>query len=179
MKRSKFTSVTLALGLFVAVAVAAAPALAQSVRIGVFDPQRLSESTGLGKEMLRELEALQSRKQDEIDRSKDEITTLQQRLSEQRLSLSSDTRAKMEMDIQRRLLAFEAAQEMATREMQLELSAAKGAFEEKLLIAVEQFGRDEGFQILLDRSLVAFATPAVDVTGALVERFNEMFPAGN
>ena len=83
----------------------------------------------------------------------------------------------MEKDIQRRVLFLEAAQETATREMQLELAAAKMLFEEKLLIAVQEFGKSEEFSLILDRSLVAWADKTVDVTGALVDVFNRMFPA--
>lgn len=160
-----------------AVGISVGDVRAQSLKIGVFDPQRVSEATVMGKAMQGQLESFQAEKQAAIDASRKEIAALQKQLSEQRLSLSADTRNRMEMDIQRRLLALEGAQDLATREMQLELAAAKGMFEEKLLIAVEQFGKDEGFSIVLDRTLVAWASNAVDVTSALIDRFDLMFPS--
>jgi outer membrane protein len=153
------------------------PVEAQDLRVGVFDPQRVSEETELGKQLQAELGAFQTEKQNDIESKRQQIQTMQEQLRTQELSLSSATRTKMEKDIQRRVLFLEAAQETATREMQLELAAAKMLFEEKLLIAVQEFGKSEGFSLILDRSLVAWADQTVDVTSALIDVFNRMFPA--
>ena len=150
---------------------------AQELRIGVFDPQRVSEETNLGKQLQGELGAFQATKQREIDDKRAQVEQMQEQLRTQELSLSSATRNKMEKDIQRRVLFLEAAQETATREMQLELAAAKMLFEEKLLISVQEFGKSEEFSLILDRSLVAWADKTVDITGALIDVFNRMFPA--
>jgi outer membrane protein len=150
---------------------------AQELRIGVFDPQRVSEQTDLGKQLQADLGKFQAAKQADIEDKRSQVESMQEQLRTQELSLSSATRTKMEKDIQRRVLFLEAAQETATREMQLELAAAKMLFEEKLLIAVREFGKSEGFSMILDRSLVAWADNTVDVTGALIDVFNRMFPA--
>jgi Skp family chaperone for outer membrane proteins len=150
---------------------------AQELRIGVFDPQRVSEETNLGRQLQNELGAFQAMKQKEIDDKRVQVEQMQGQLRTQELSLSSATRNKMEKDIQRRVLFLEAAQETATREMQLELAAAKMLFEEKLLISVQEFGKSEEFSLILDRSLVAWADKTVDITGALIDVFNRMFPA--
>jgi len=150
---------------------------AQELRVGVFDPQRVSEETNLGKQLQSELGAFQAMKQKEIDDKRVQVEQMQEQLRTQELSLSSATRTKMEKDIQRRVLFLEAAQETATREMQLELAAAKILFEEKLLISVQEFGKSEEFSLILDRSLVAWADKTVDITGALIDVFNRMFPA--
>ena len=49
-------------------------------------------------------------------------------------------------------------------------------FQDKLIVAIEPFGKDEGFSLILDRSQIAWADAAIDVTAALVDRFNKMFP---
>ena len=166
--------ILMVLGLMVA---GSSVAQAQELRVGVFDPQRVSEETSLGKQLQAELGAFQAAKQKDIDDKRIQVEQMQEQLRTQELSLSSATRTKMEKDIQRRILFLEAAQETATREMQLELAAAKMLFEEKLLIAVQEFGKSERFSLILDRSLVAWADKSVDVTGALVDVFNRMFPA--
>ena len=175
MKNLKRASLILmVLGLMVAGSVAAQ---AQELRVGVFDPQRVSEETALGKQLQAELGAFQASKQKEIEDKRAQVEQMQEQLRTQELSLSSATRTKMEKDIQRRVLFLEAAQETATREMQLELAAAKMLFEEKLLIAVQEFGKSEEFSLILDRSLVAWSDKTVDVTGALIDVFNRMFPS--
>ena len=43
---------------------------------------------------------------------------------------------------------------------------------------VTQFGREEGFDILLDRSLVAWSAENVDVTTAMVDLFDRVYAPG-
>ena len=55
-------------------------------------------------------------------------------------------------------------------------------FQEKLIVTVQSFGSDEGFSLILDRSQVAWFDNSIDLTAAMIDRFNGMFgeaePAG-
>ena len=79
--------------------------------------------------------------------------------------------------MQRKALDLNQAREAAGREMQLEVNEAQSKFQAQLLAVVERFGRDEGFTVVLEKSLVAYSDAAVDVTTALVDRFNKVVPA--
>jgi outer membrane protein len=161
----------------VAAIVGCGAAGAQTLKIAVFDPQRVSEETAVGRRVQDELTALRDRKQAEISTQERQIADLQRQLSEQGLSLSSDRRSTMERDIQTKLLQLQSAREVATRELQLEVAAAQSSFEEKLLATVQAFGKEEGFTLVLTRDLVAWADATVDTTDKIIERFNRMFPA--
>ena len=67
--------------------------------------------------------------------------------------------------------------EVANQELQLEFAAAEARFNDKLRTVVEQYGRDQGFALILDASAVAWASTAVDVTTPIVDQYNRMFPA--
>lgn len=152
-------------------------AQAQTVKIGVFDPVRVSVEATEAKRLQAELEAIRDAKQAEITIQEQEIAALQQRLNQQALSLSVDRRTTLQIDIQRKLLALNKSKELASQELQLEFTAAEAKFNEKLRSVVEQFGREEGFSVILDAQAVAWASNAVDVTTPIVDRFNRMFPA--
>ena len=81
------------------------------------------------------------------------------------------------VNIQRKLLRLNTAKELASQQLQLEFSAAEVGFNEKLARVVDQFGRDNGFSIILDNSAVVFASAAVDVTTPIVDLFNRLYPA--
>lgn len=151
-------------------------AAAEPIKVGVFDPQRVSEETTLGKRVQTQLTAFRDRKQTEITEKQQSIDELQKQLSAQALSLSSDKRNTLEKNIQRQLLELQSAKESASRELQLEIAGAQNGFQEKLSLVVEQFGKDEGFDLLLERNLVAWSSAALDVTTALVDRFDKSFP---
>ncbi len=163
-----------------AVCLLGSPLAAQTpVKIGVFDAQRISEETAEGKRIHAQLNAFREQKQKELSAKEQELTELQNRLTSQALSLSQEKRAALEKEIQRKVLELNQAREAATREMQLELTEAQELFQEKLLAVVRQFGADEGFAVLLESSLVAYYDPTVDVTGALIERFNQAYPVAD
>jgi outer membrane protein len=158
---------------------AASPvALAQSVKVGVFNAQVVSENTQMGQRIQAELTVFTERKESEIVKRQERLAALRQQLSQQSLSLSSDKRSALEMDVQRHALELQSFQEAAGRELELEYASATRDFQDKLVLAVDTFGSDEGFSILLDRSQVAWAASATDVTSAIIDRFNRMFPVG-
>lgn len=157
--------------------VATGAARAQSpVKIGVFDPGRISEEAAQAKMVQAELQAIRDAKQAEIDAREQEIKTLQQQLSQQALSLSPDRLASMEIDIQRKLLELNTAKDLATRQLQLEITAAEAKFNEQLNAAVAEFGRNDEFALILDTGSVAWAASAIDVTTAIIDQFDRMFP---
>ncbi len=145
-------------------------------RIGVFDAQRVSEETAEGKRVQARLTAFSEKKRAEIAAKEKETQDLQDKLNAQALSLSPEKRTGMEKDLQKKMLELNQAKEGAQREMQLEVSDAENSFREKLLAAVESFGREEGFAIVLERGAAIYVHPSSDVTTAIVDRFNKMFP---
>jgi outer membrane protein len=172
MRRIACLSIVLACAASAAVfAQAAAPA-----RIGVFDAQRVSEETAEGKRVQKKLTAFSEKKRAELTAKEKEVQDLQDKLNAQALSLSPEKRTGMEKDLQRKMLELNQGREGAQREMQLEVSEAENAFREKLVAAVDSFGRDEGFAIILERGATIYVHPSSDVTTAIVDRFNTLFP---
>ena len=159
----------------VAVVAVASVAQAQTVKIGVFDAQSVSENTEMGKRIQAELTAFTERKETEIGERQQRATELRNQLAQQSLSLSSDKRAALEKEIQRHLLELQSFQESANRELELEYASATKEFQEKLIVTVDTFGKDEGFSLILDRSQVAWFDASIDVSSAIVDRFNRMF----
>jgi Skp family chaperone for outer membrane proteins len=157
---------------------AAAPATAQStIKIGVFDSQRVSGEADEGKRIQGELAAMGEAKQQQLAAMEQQLNDLQQRLSQQQLSLSAERRTALEMDIQRMALALNTSKDLATRELQLEFAAAEAQFNEKLRTVVTQFGLDENFSLLLEYGAVAWSATSVEVTTAIIDLFNRMYPA--
>jgi outer membrane protein len=154
----------------------AAPAAAQTVKLGVFDAQSVSENTEMGKRIQAELTAFTEGKEGEITQRQQRVAELRKQLAEQSLSLSSEKRAELEKSIQRHMLELQSFQEAASRELELEYASATKEFQDKLVLAIDTFGKDEGFAVILDRSQVAWFDSATDVTSAVIDRFNRMFP---
>ena len=169
--------------LAIAVLAAAAPARAQSppsaLKVGVFDANRVSEETDEGKRIAARLSAFGDKKKAELAAKEKEITDLRAQLDSQNLSLSPEKTQQMQKDVQKKGLELQQAQEAARNEFQIEVSEAQNKFQEQLIRVINQFGRDEGFTLVIERSTggVAFASESIDVTTAIVDKFNEMVKA--
>jgi len=177
--RKEGDSMKAAVCLLTLVAAAAGPAWGQAAvpeKIGVFDAQRVSEETAEGKRIQDRLTKFSEKKRADLAAKEREAQDLQEKLNAQALSLSPEKRSGMEKDLQKKVLELNQAREAAQREMQLEVAEAENGFREKLVAAVESFGRDEAFAVVLDRNAVAYFHPSRDVTTAIVDRFNKMFP---
>jgi outer membrane protein len=157
----------------VALALGAGAAHAQEIKIAVFDAQRISEETAEGRRIQAELTAFRDRKQAEINSKIKEAQDLENQLTAQALSLSPDKRAQMEKDIQRRRLELEQMQQTAQREFQMELADAQGRFQQQLWGVIQQFAREEGITALFEADQVVYHAESIDVTSALVDRFNQ------
>lgn len=149
------------------------------LKIGVFDSQRISEETAEGKRVQAALSGVQEAKRQAISEQEQAISELQQRLSQQGLSLSPETRTSLELEIQRRALVLNNARDLASRELQLDVAAAEAGFNEKLRQVVVRFGQDEGFTMLLEVGVTAWAANSIDVTTAIIDLFDQLYPAEN
>jgi Skp family chaperone for outer membrane proteins len=146
------------------------------LKVGVFDAQRVSEETLAGKRAQTELEELRDQKQAQLKQREDEAARLEEQLTQQKLSLSPEKFNSMQIELRRKALELDNMKELASRELQLELAAAEAQFNEKLGLVIEQFGREEQFTAIFERGALAWYSPTIDVTTALIDMFDRMFP---
>jgi outer membrane protein len=149
------------------------------LKVGVFDANRVSEETDEGKRIAAKLSAFGDKKKAELAAKDKEISDLRAQLESQNLSLSPEKLQQMQKDVQKKGLELQQAQEAARNEFQIEVSEAQNKFQEQLIRVINQFGRDEGFTLVIERSTggVAFASESIDVTTAIVDKFNELVKA--
>jgi Skp family chaperone for outer membrane proteins len=174
MPNHRYSRVLLAVAVIAVCLCIVTPAAAQQ-RIGIFDAARVSEETDEGRQVQARLEAFRTAKQAEITAKEQEVANLQNQLNTQALSLSPERQADLNKQIQRKLLELNQTREAATSEMQIEIGEAQARFQEQLLAVIDDLGREEGFAVILEASLVAYADKSADITTAIVDRFNEVF----
>ena len=171
--------VTLIASLLVVASTAARAQAPPAMKIGIFDANRVSEETDEGKRIAAKLSAFGDKKKAELGAKDKEIADLRAQLDSQNLSLSPEKQQQMQRDIQKKSLELQQGQEAARNEFQIEVSEAQNRFQEQLIRVINTFGREEGFTLVIERSTggVAFAAESVDVTTAIVDKFNQMVKA--
>ena len=156
-----------------ALLLAASLSATAETKFGFFDFQRVSEETSKGQELQSSLTKFREKKQDEIATKENDLKAMRDQYSAQALSLSPDKRAQLEKDIQKKELDVQSLREGAQREMQIEVNEAQQKFQEQLLKVVAAIGKDKGYTAIFERSQAVFSSESVDMTGEVIERFNQ------
>lgn len=157
-----------------------APVVAQQAepaRIGVFDPETVWKLTEVGKKYNADLSEARDKLQAEIDRKQAEIDAARDKLRQQQASLSDDKASQMQKDIQNRMIELNRLNDDATREMKSQLGEVQNRFQQMLVDTVESFGKEKNFTLILNKGVIDYSAPQIDVTQSLIQKFNEMHKA--
>ena len=155
---------------------AATPSTWAQSKVGVFDPQRVSEETAEGKRIQAQLESIKNEKQKALSDKENQLAALTTQLEQQALTLSTEKRTALQVQIERLRLDLDNARKLATQELQLEVAAAQAAFNERLRRAVTSFGQSQGFDLVIEASLVSYWSTGVDVTTGIIDTFDKLGP---
>ena len=152
------------------------PGQAQSepMKIGVFDPEILWKQTEVGKKYNQDLSAARDRLQSQIDRKQEDVEALKARLRQQQTSLNEDKIQEMKKDIISKQTELDRLNEDATKEMKYQLGEVQSRFQEMLVKSLEAFGKEKAYTLLLNKGVIDYNSPGIDVSQDLIVKFNEM-----
>jgi len=146
-------------------------------KVGVFDPETVWKLTEVGKKYNQDLNDARDRLQAEIDKKQTEIDALKDKLRQQQQTLSEDKAAQMQKDIQNKMIELNRLNDDATREMKSQLNDVQNRFQQMLVETLEIYGKEKSFTLVLDKSVIAYSSPQIDVTQDLIQKFNDMHKA--
>jgi len=151
-----------------------APLAAQAVKVAVIDVERILLESNRGKTALQEIEALRKQKQQEGQAMQKELTDLQTRFTEGRLSLSEDKLAELRKQIEDKTIALKRFQDDATRELTKKRDEVLDQIEQSVFPVINQIGKEGGYTLIFNKynSGLVYANDAVDITAEVIERYN-------
>ena len=167
------------LGLLVLI-LGAAPLSAQQpepLRIGVFDPESVWKVTDVGKKYNQDLNDARDKLQTDIDKRQAEIDSLRDKLRQQQATLSDDKASQMQKDIQNKTIELNRFTDDATREIKSQLSEVQNRFQQMLVDTLEVYGKEKNFTLILDKTVIAYNSPQIEITQDLIQKFNEKHKA--
>ena len=162
-----------------ALILAASTARAQSepMKIGVFDPEILWKQTELGKKYNQDLSASRDRLQAAIDKKQDDVEGLKAKLRQQQASLNDDKVQDMKKEIIGKQTELDRLNEDATKEMKYQLGEVQSKFQEMLVKTLETYGKEKSFTLILNKGVIDYNAPTIDISQDLIAKFNEMHKA--
>jgi outer membrane protein len=159
----------------------ALPARAQAPagKIAVFDSSIVFDRSQHGQQLKGEIERLRDLRLKEMGDKQDELNQLQQEMRAKELTFNDEKRAEMSQRINQKQIELQRMNDDATREVQAEFNKAQQKLQKELIQVVEAVGRDGGYTMIVEKGFAVYASPDIDVTGVVLDKFNEMFPTSS
>ena len=143
-------------------------------KIGIVDLDQAVGSTDEGKAARQELERKQREAELEIQPMYERYQTLTEEYQKKRPVLSPEKIRAMELDITELQSQLELKQEEFQNRMKVDFERLIGPMREKLQKVVSDVGREEGFSLIVVRSMpgIMYARESLDITDLVIKKFN-------
>ena len=157
------------------VAIALVPAVlpvcghAQDLKIGLVITQRLLTSTTVGQAAAGTLREKKMDAQEKLDKKASEIQELKNDLEKRLMVLSAEEKDKAREDFERRQRDGLRLKEDLERELQKEENKILGEVNEFLSKIIIEYGKANGYDLVLDASATLYFSEAPDVTDDIIE----------
>jgi len=167
-------------GVIATAALVALPASAQSAqKVGVIEVQRIVQDSAVGKESLARIQKVSTAKQEDLTKRQTELRDLEKRIQEQGKSLSEEAMEKLQKDYQQKALDLKRFQDDAQRELEELQRRELTELEKKVLPVIEAVSKELGYTLVFNKfqSGLLYADDAVDITAAVIQKFNTAIAA--
>lgn len=151
-------------------------AAANSFKLGVVDTQRVFENFSKAQEANNRLKTAEERLRTLLDSIQQEITTMEERLTKQKIFLDAPETETLQTDIR-----------LKKQELQLELENGQEALlakrdellaplTQEIETLLQQIGESEGYSLILEKRLVTlYVDPKYDLTDRVVKLLNDKY----
>ena len=173
LKRS--CMVLLAFGLLIGSAAAASAEDARNLKIGVVITQKLLATTQIGKNAAEKLKVKKDEAQQQLDRKANEIGDMKKDLEKRLMVLKPEEKDRAREDFDRKSRDGMRLKEDLERELQKEENKQLAEVNEFLSKIVMQYGKDRGYDVILDASATLYFSDAPDVTDEIVAEADKAY----
>ncbi len=172
MSWSGWTSAVAAIWLLLLAGLAPGWAAQPSIRIGVVDIQQVLNQSQKGGAMKQKLDQERVARQRELDARQQEVMKLQAEFEKQAPLLSEQAKRERSEALQRKVRDVRRIAEDANRDFDKRVREAELDITREIFGIVQEYGKDQGFTLILERSTLLFTAPAVDITAEVVKRYD-------
>ncbi len=143
-----------------------------AVRIGVVDMQEVLNKSQKGLAVKQRLDQERANRQKDLDAKQQEVMKLQAEFEKQAPLLSDQAKREKSEAIQRKTRDAVRVAEDANRDMEKRLREAELDISREILGVVQEYGKDQAFTVILERGMLPYVGPAVDITGEIIKRYD-------
>ena len=145
---------------------------AQPIKIGVVDVQQVLNQSQRGQAVKQKLEQERLGRQKELDTRQQELVKLQAEYEKQAPVLSEQAKREKKEAVERRFRDARRVAEDANRDFEKRVREAEMETTREIFAVIQEYGKDQGFSVVLERSSIVFGAAAVDVTADIIKRYD-------
>jgi len=145
---------------------------AQPIKIGVVDVQQVLNQSQRGQAVKQKLEQERLGRQKDLDARQQELAKLQAEYEKQAPVLSEQAKREKKEAVERRFRDARRVAEDANRDFEKKVREAEMETTREIFAVIQEYGKDQGFSIVLERTSIIFGAPAVDVTADIIKRYD-------
>jgi len=153
-------------------------AVAQELRIGVVNPNRLLEEAPQSKVALQRLEQEFSTRNDKLLREQKSIKGLEDKIRRDGAIMAESERRKLERDIVSRKRELRRGSDELREDRTFRSNEERGKLLRFVNDAITKIGKEENFDLILYEG-IAYANPKIDLTKKILKRLQAEAKAGN
>jgi outer membrane protein len=145
---------------------------AQAFKVGVVDVQQVLNQSQRGQAVKQKLEQERLGRQKELDTRQQELVKLQTEFEKQAPVLSEQAKREKKEALERRLREARRVAEDANRDFEKRVREAEMDTTREIFAVIQEYGKDQGFSVVLERSSIIFSAASVDVTAEIIKRYD-------
>jgi len=143
-----------------------------AIRIGVVDLQEVLNKSQKGMAVRQRLDQERAARQKDLDAKQQEVMKLQDDFEKQAPLLSEQAKRERSEAIQRKTRDAVRVAEDANRDFDKRVREAELDITREIVGVAQEYGKDQGYSVILERGMVVFGAPAVDITGEVIKRYD-------
>ncbi|MBI5189999.1 MAG: OmpH family outer membrane protein [Nitrospirae bacterium] len=145
---------------------------AADIKIGYVDFQKVQGDSKAGKDIIKSMETMLKDKQAQLDKRQDEIEKMMQEIEKQSSVLSSDVRKQKEEKLQKEYKDLQRFKSDSEEDLNKKKAELLKQMVEEIASVINKYGKEEGYTLILERSVVLYAPEAVDITDRIVKAYD-------
>ncbi len=151
---------------------------AEELKIGYVISPRLLIETEVGKAGNQELKKRLEDAQALLDRKRKEIQEFEEDIQRRLMVLSDEEKKKLMDEHERQVREVARLREDSQRDIKKAEAEVMGRVNEHLRAVIEKFGKDNGYDLILDANTLMYVSGKADITDALIKAADAAEPPG-
>jgi outer membrane protein len=156
------------------VGLAAIPAAAADLKVGIVDLQRGLNESSAGKRAKDQFKGEFEKMQEGLKREKESLDRLKDDLDKKSVVLADEQRKSKLEDFERRRLALRRKLEDSDAELRKKDQELTGSILKDLAVVIQEIGEREGYTLILENSSssVLYGSKTIDITDSVIKAFD-------